>query len=110
MCIVNRVEQQVVEFPADISFKVTVFCFYFLVGCILIFIIISICNVCAVTWGQSVVNMMLSVNIHWNLLKLIRFHQMNVNIFKNIFIYVRYRIQIIQIKLFNKFWMIECYG
>ena len=25
MCIVNRVEQQVVEFPADISFKVFFF-------------------------------------------------------------------------------------
>jgi hypothetical protein len=29
MYIINRVEQQVVEFPADISFKVILFCFYF---------------------------------------------------------------------------------
>jgi len=64
MCIVNRVEQQVVEFPADISFKVILFCFYFC--CIFMFIVIWICNVYAVTWGGSVFNIVLIVNIDWN--------------------------------------------
>jgi hypothetical protein len=49
---------------------------------------------CAVTWGGSVGSMMLIINIDWNL---IRFYQMNVNIFKNLFINIRYGKQIVQI-------------
>jgi len=42
-------------------------------------------------------------------MKLIRFHQINVNIFKNIFIYIRYRIQIIQIIIALSFALSYCW-
>jgi len=41
--------------------------------------------------------------------KLIRFHQMNVKIFKNIFMYIRYRIQIVQIIIALSFALSYCW-